>query len=323
MTMPVQAIVACRLQGGSTTHDVSWEKKVSPTLKGHDVLQVKLAISKDDVKTSSQLKDRESRLRKTHSIAGGISSVGSSQQTECTLLNIKRQLNCKSAQNMERQEDGFLHPENLPRLKSSDKLVEEYDSAMNLLISNTFASYRMPRRRVEGNKINVIKSSTSTDCDDSILCSELYPKRDCITESVVNSTNVSQSSSSLFDVCSITSSNDVETHSITTRLLELSKTFEPDSRCISQDIGSTCNIISQTTRSNSVSSPFYTNTALVGTENSVFITPITGYEIIEPRSRFTIYEINVQLKSSDTEWSVYRRYNDFVQLNEKVSSRSI
>ena len=43
---------------------------------------------------------------------------------------------------------------------------------------------------------------------------------------------------------------------------------------------------------------------------------ITDAVTVEPRSKFTLYKINVH--SDDKRWVVYRRYSDFVLLNKKL-----
>lgn len=43
--------------------------------------------------------------------------------------------------------------------------------------------------------------------------------------------------------------------------------------------------------------------------------PIVGYEVVEARKRFTVYQIFVQL-GRERSWHVFRRYSDFVRLDE-------
>ena len=43
--------------------------------------------------------------------------------------------------------------------------------------------------------------------------------------------------------------------------------------------------------------------------------PIVGYEVVEARKRFTVYQIFVQL-GSERSWHVFRRYSDFVRMDE-------
>ncbi|KAJ7379293.1 Sorting nexin-16 [Desmophyllum pertusum] len=43
--------------------------------------------------------------------------------------------------------------------------------------------------------------------------------------------------------------------------------------------------------------------------------PIVGYEVVEARKRFTVYQIFVQL-GSERNWHVFRRYSDFVRMDE-------
>lgn len=50
-------------------------------------------------------------------------------------------------------------------------------------------------------------------------------------------------------------------------------------------------------------------------------TPILGYETMEARSKFTVYKIHVEKTASEfppTSWFVFRRYSDFVHLNDKL-----
>lgn len=48
--------------------------------------------------------------------------------------------------------------------------------------------------------------------------------------------------------------------------------------------------------------------------------PIVGYEIMEKRAKFTVFKIKVQRTEGDN-WFVFRRYTDFVTLNERVKKR--
>ncbi|XP_074644123.1 uncharacterized protein LOC141900979 isoform X2 [Tubulanus polymorphus] len=45
--------------------------------------------------------------------------------------------------------------------------------------------------------------------------------------------------------------------------------------------------------------------------------PIVGYEVMEQRARFTVFKVHVQ-RSRHENWFVFRRYTDFVQLNDKL-----
>lgn len=45
--------------------------------------------------------------------------------------------------------------------------------------------------------------------------------------------------------------------------------------------------------------------------------PIIGYEVVEARKRFTVYQISVKL-SDGRSWFVFRRYSDFSQLDENL-----
>lgn len=52
-------------------------------------------------------------------------------------------------------------------------------------------------------------------------------------------------------------------------------------------------------------------------------TPITGFETMEARSKFTVYKIHVQKTASEEEeeasgWFIFRRYSDFLHLNERL-----
>ena len=43
--------------------------------------------------------------------------------------------------------------------------------------------------------------------------------------------------------------------------------------------------------------------------------PIVGFEVVEARKRFTVYQISVHL-GNERNWHVFRRYSDFVRLDE-------
>ena len=47
--------------------------------------------------------------------------------------------------------------------------------------------------------------------------------------------------------------------------------------------------------------------------------PITGYEIVEARKRFTVFKINVQLGDGRS-WFVFRRYSDFMKLDQELKA---
>ncbi|XP_076441285.1 uncharacterized protein LOC143280502 [Babylonia areolata] len=52
-------------------------------------------------------------------------------------------------------------------------------------------------------------------------------------------------------------------------------------------------------------------------------TPITGFETMEARSKFTVYKIQVQKTASEAGlepaiWFIFRRYSDFLHLNERL-----
>lgn len=46
--------------------------------------------------------------------------------------------------------------------------------------------------------------------------------------------------------------------------------------------------------------------------------PIVGYEVLEERSRFTVFKIQVLHQPTGDQWFVFRRYTDFVRLNKKL-----
>lgn len=48
--------------------------------------------------------------------------------------------------------------------------------------------------------------------------------------------------------------------------------------------------------------------------------PIMGYEVMEERAKFTVFKIQVQRTEGDS-WYVFRRYTDFVRLNDRVRKR--
>ncbi|XP_021365854.1 sorting nexin-16-like [Mizuhopecten yessoensis] len=45
--------------------------------------------------------------------------------------------------------------------------------------------------------------------------------------------------------------------------------------------------------------------------------PIVGFEVMEERSKFTVFKIQVQVSTTNS-WFVFRRFSDFVQLNQKL-----
>ncbi|KAL8576684.1 hypothetical protein ACOMHN_025159 [Nucella lapillus] len=52
-------------------------------------------------------------------------------------------------------------------------------------------------------------------------------------------------------------------------------------------------------------------------------TPITGFETMEARSKFTVYKIHIQKTTSEEDeepigWFIFRRYSDFLHLNERL-----
>ncbi|XP_031558781.1 sorting nexin-16-like [Actinia tenebrosa] len=46
--------------------------------------------------------------------------------------------------------------------------------------------------------------------------------------------------------------------------------------------------------------------------------PIVGYEVVDRREKFTVYKVHV--KDRDRTWFVFRRYTDFVRLNERLEN---
>ncbi|XP_068235557.1 uncharacterized protein [Palaemon carinicauda] len=67
-------------------------------------------------------------------------------------------------------------------------------------------------------------------------------------------------------------------------------------------------------------------TALEFAENSgnnntcLYRMPIVGYEVLEERSRFTVFKIQVMHRPSGDQWFVFRRYTDFMRLNKRLRS---
>lgn len=49
-----------------------------------------------------------------------------------------------------------------------------------------------------------------------------------------------------------------------------------------------------------------------------FLFPIQGYEVMESRSKFTIFKMKVQHVASQQQWFIFRRYTDFARLNKKL-----
>ncbi|XP_076062832.1 sorting nexin 16 isoform X2 [Oratosquilla oratoria] len=50
----------------------------------------------------------------------------------------------------------------------------------------------------------------------------------------------------------------------------------------------------------------------------VYRMPIVGYEVLEERSRFTVFKIQIVHQVTGEQWFVFRRYTDFVRLNKKL-----
>ncbi|XP_005092513.2 sorting nexin-16 [Aplysia californica] len=46
--------------------------------------------------------------------------------------------------------------------------------------------------------------------------------------------------------------------------------------------------------------------------------PIIGHETMEARSKFTVYKIHVMVEEDDVGWFIFRRYSDFVHLNDQL-----
>jgi len=51
---------------------------------------------------------------------------------------------------------------------------------------------------------------------------------------------------------------------------------------------------------------------------SHYFVPIEGYEVMERRNRFTVFRLRVEDLLNDHKWLVYRRYTDFVRLNQQL-----
>ncbi|KAG1675116.1 Sorting nexin-16 [Nymphon striatum] len=47
-------------------------------------------------------------------------------------------------------------------------------------------------------------------------------------------------------------------------------------------------------------------------------TPVVGYEVMEERTRFTVFKLWVEPKDLGDGWFVFRRYTDFLRLNRKL-----
>ena len=44
---------------------------------------------------------------------------------------------------------------------------------------------------------------------------------------------------------------------------------------------------------------------------------ITGYELVEARKRFTVFQINIQ-PGNGRNWFIFRRYSDFMKLDQEL-----
>ncbi|XP_023216750.1 uncharacterized protein LOC111619292 [Centruroides sculpturatus] len=53
-------------------------------------------------------------------------------------------------------------------------------------------------------------------------------------------------------------------------------------------------------------------------ESLEYSIPILDYEVMEERTRFTVFKIRVEHQPSGQTWFVFRRYTDFVRLNKKL-----
>jgi hypothetical protein len=51
---------------------------------------------------------------------------------------------------------------------------------------------------------------------------------------------------------------------------------------------------------------------------SHYFVPIEGYEVLEQKSRFTVFRLRVEDLINDQKWLVFRRYTDFVRLNQSL-----
>lgn len=65
-----------------------------------------------------------------------------------------------------------------------------------------------------------------------------------------------------------------------------------------------------------VGSPNVTNGG--GISSVEYRLPIVGYEVMEERTRFTVFKIQVEHKATGHSWFVFRRYTDFVRLHKKL-----
>lgn len=55
-----------------------------------------------------------------------------------------------------------------------------------------------------------------------------------------------------------------------------------------------------------------------GNNTCLYRMPIVGYEVLEERSRFTVFKIQVFHQPTGDQWFVFRRYTDFVRLNRRL-----
>ncbi|XP_060080261.1 sorting nexin-16-like [Ylistrum balloti] len=55
---------------------------------------------------------------------------------------------------------------------------------------------------------------------------------------------------------------------------------------------------------------------VTGTSEEITV-PIVGFEVMEERSKFTVFKIQVRVSATNS-WFVFRRFSDFVHLNQKL-----
>ncbi|XP_067135593.1 sorting nexin-16-like isoform X2 [Centruroides vittatus] len=64
--------------------------------------------------------------------------------------------------------------------------------------------------------------------------------------------------------------------------------------------------------------PIFTNSTNETCTNLEYKLPIVGYEVMEERTRFTVFKIQVEHRTTGNSWFVFRRYTDFVRLHRKL-----
>ena len=52
-----------------------------------------------------------------------------------------------------------------------------------------------------------------------------------------------------------------------------------------------------------------------------FFVPIESYEVLDKRTKFTVYKLKVECLKTSLNWCVYRRFTDFQRLNAKLTSK--